>query len=137
MIIAVFCSIVASLVLSYAFFYQRKQISELASKLGELGKSQKQYEMEQSALVHADLIFSKQLNEINRQLISMDNQLQSLENKRQNDGGYQHAIRILEMGGTKEEIMESCHLSNAEAELIMNLNAYQLVLKKQVSSFSD
>ncbi|MGL5742055.1 MAG: hypothetical protein ACRCXC_05655 [Legionella sp.] len=50
-------------------------------------------------LIHADLLFSKQLKEINSQLISMDNQIQDLENKMENDGGYRHALRILEMGG--------------------------------------
>jgi hypothetical protein len=59
----------------------------------------------------------------------MDNQLQDLENKRDNDGGYQHALRILEMGGDRDEIVTSCHLSNAEAELLMNLQAYRSALK--------
>lgn len=80
-------------------------------------------------LINADLGFAKQLAEFNRQFISMDNQLQTLENKRDNDGGYQHALRILAMGGDKEEIMKSCHLSSAEAELLINLNAYRTYLK--------
>jgi hypothetical protein len=33
------------------------------------------------------------------------------------------------MGGSKEEIINSCHLSHAEAELLMNLNAYRAVIK--------
>lgn len=55
-------------------------------------------------LIHADLLFSKQLKEINTQLISMDNQIQDLENKRDNDGGYRHALRILEMGGIEMKL---------------------------------
>jgi len=73
-------------------------------------------------------VFAKQLAEINRHLISIENQLQSQANQRHNDGGYQHALRILEMGGDKSEIVDSCHLSNAEAELLMNLNAYRKVI---------
>jgi hypothetical protein len=80
-------------------------------------------------LVKADLTFARQSTEVNRQLISMDNQLQSLENKKYHDGGYQHALRILSMGGDKDEIMSSCSLSNAEAELLMNLQAYQAAIK--------
>lgn len=57
-------------------------------------------------LVHADLLFSKQLQEINRQLISMDNQIQDLENKRDNDGGYRHALRILEMGVIERKLLK-------------------------------
>jgi hypothetical protein len=52
-----------------------------------------------------------------------------LENKRDNDGGYRHALRILEMGGNRDEIVESCHLSLAEADLLMNLQAYRTAMK--------
>ena len=76
--------------------------------------------------------FARELQDINQQLISMDNHLQDLENKRDNDGGYQHALRILEMGGNKEEIVNSCHLSNAEADLLMNLQAYRSAMKSTV-----
>jgi|GEM_PF-2572994 len=129
MIIAVFFGIVVSLVFAGILYNQRKQLIALNKQLKTVAKSQEQHKNEQSALVHADLIFAKQLTEINRQLVSMDNQLQSLGNKRDNDGGYQHALRILQMGGDKEEIMKSCHLSNAEAELLINLNAYSAVMK--------
>lgn len=77
-----------------------------------------------AALVTADLVFAKQLKEMSKQLTGMDNQLQGLANKRDNDGGYQHALRILQMGGDREEIINSCHLSAAEADLLINLHAY-------------
>jgi len=113
-------------ILSYrrAFVRLTRQIKEIKAEL-------EQYQIKHNLLVNADLGFAKQIAEINRQLISMDNQLQALENKRDNDGGYQHALRILEMGGNKDEIIDSCHLSNAEAELLMNLHAYRSVIKKQ------
>ena len=104
---------------------QRKQILRLENQCTSLEKNLEQVTKDHPILVSADLHFAKQLREINRQLVSMDNQLQDLENKRDNDGGYQHALHILEMGGNKEEIIESCHLSSAEAELLMNLQAYR------------
>lgn len=108
---------------------QRKQILALHEKMGVLEKSTEQISRDHPVLINADLVFAKQLKEINEQLISMDNQLQNLENIRDNDGGYQHAIRILEMGGNREEIVNSCHLSNAEAELLMNLQAYRAAIR--------
>lgn len=108
---------------------QRKQILLLQEKSVSLEKLVEQITRDHPVLINADLLFAKQLKEINSQLISMDNQLQNLENKRDNDGGYQHALRILEMGGNQEEIINSCHLSNAEAELLMNLQAYRTAMK--------
>lgn len=108
---------------------QRKKISAQQEKLDSLEQLTNQIVKDHPVLINADLLFAKQLREINKQLISMDNQLQDLENKRDNDGGYQHALRILEMGGDRDEIVASCHLSNAEAELLMNLQAYRSALK--------
>ncbi len=108
---------------------QRKMLLLLKEKIGTLEQSIAQINRDHPVLINADLQFAKQLKEINNQLISMDNQLQNLENIRDNDGGYQHAIRILEMGGDRDEIVNSCHLSNAEAELIMNLQAYRAAIK--------
>jgi len=108
---------------------QRKQIHILREKTDVLEQLITQINKDHPVLINADLVFAKQLREINRQLVSMDNQLQDLENKRDNDGGYQHALRILEMGGDRDEIVSSCHLSNAEAELLMNLQAYRSAMK--------
>lgn len=108
---------------------QRKKTSALEEKINGLEKLIEQIYKDHPVLVNADLIFAKQLREINQQLISMDNQLQDLENIRENDGGYQHALRILEMGGNRDEIVNSCHLSNAEADLLVNLQAYRLAMK--------
>ncbi len=108
---------------------QYKKIMSLQERLDNLAKSIEQIVKDHPVLIHADLLFSKQLKEINTQLTSMDNQLQGLENKRENDGGYQHAMKILEMGGNREEIVESCHLSHAEAEFLMNLQAYRAAMK--------
>lgn len=108
---------------------QRKLIASLDNKCQNLEKTVELVIKDHPILVKADLAFSKQLREINRQLISMDTQLQGLENVRENDGGYQHALRILEMGGSREEIIENCHLTHAEAEFLMNLQAYRVAIK--------
>lgn len=120
-----------------ALFDYYKAFMKMARQVRELKAELEQLQINHNLLVNADLGFGKQIAEITRQLISMDNQLQALENKRENDGGYQHALRILEMGGNKDEIIDSCHLSNAEAELLMNLQAYRSVIKKQTKAVID
>lgn len=121
-----------NLIFIYFIYHHHRQLTDLQKKTNELDAMMGKHQMEQAAVVNADLIFAKQLAEINRQLVSMENQLQSQGAKRSNDGGYQHALRILEMGGSKEEIVSSCHLSNAEAELLMNLHAYRAAIKTVV-----
>lgn len=108
---------------------QYKKIKNMEEKFASLSKSIEQISKDHPVLIHADLLFSKQMEEMNKRLVSMDNQLQSLENKRDNDGGYQHAMKILEMGGNRDEIVESCHLSPAEAEFLMNLQSYRAAMK--------
>lgn len=110
-------------------YLQYKQIASLNEKISDLTKNLDEVQKNHPVLINADLLFSKQLKDINSQLVSMDNQIQNLENKRANDGGYQHALRILEMGGNKDEIIDSCHLSNAEADLLLNLQAYRNAMK--------
>lgn len=117
------------LIMSYWSLTQRKKLVRLQDKYTNIDKKMVQLLKDYHLLVNADLLFARQLREVNAQLVSMDNQLQALENQRENDGGYQHALRILEMGGDKKEIIESCHLSNAEAELLVSLEAYRSALK--------
>ncbi|KTC68000.1 hypothetical protein Lbir_2602 [Legionella birminghamensis] len=129
MMLIVSCGLLISCFLGLLLLKQRKQTSQLFIRLEQLSKSVERYHSEQTALVNADLVFAKQLAELNRQLGSIESQVQKIENKRNNDGGYQHALRILQMGGDKEEIIDNCHLSNAEAELLMNLHAYREAIK--------
>lgn len=129
--IVVYCVISVILLgyLMYESVMRHRAMLELREKIEQLEQSMQRVTQDHPMLVNADLIFSRQLKDINAQLVSMDNQIQSLENKRDNDGGYQHALRILEMGGDKAEIMKSCHLSNAEADLLINLHAYRKTIK--------
>lgn len=129
MIIALITALTMSIFFFNMFRRYQKLVEGLKKQVQDVMKELKQLQRSHTVLVNADLGFAKQAAEITRQLVSMDNQLQSLENIRDNDGGYQHALRILEMGGGKEEIINSCHLSNAEAELLMNLNAYRTVIR--------
>ena len=87
-------------------------------------------EKESQALLHADIIFGKSLSELDNLLKQIDNRQEMLENQRNNDSAYQHALRILQMGGGVEEIIEDCNLSQAEADLLANIHAYHTVNQK-------
>lgn len=129
MIIMLLCvNVMMTTVLGYLAFVQYRSGINLKAQLKELERTIQQVAKDHPVLVHADLVFAQQIRDITAQLVSMDNQIQHLENKRDNDGGYKHALKILEMGGNKEEIIENCHLSRAEAELLMNLQAYRTAI---------
>ncbi|MCC5792955.1 MAG: DUF2802 domain-containing protein [Legionellaceae bacterium] len=120
------------MVLWMVVVHMRSQMRQLQKQVQKdvkaVHEQLKMLQQENAALVSADLSFGRQIHEFCQQLISIEHQLQSLENSRGNDGAHQHALRILAMGGDKEEIIKNCHLSNAEAELIMNLHAYRVAL---------
>lgn len=122
-------NIMLGLFLLQAYSTRRKEQAKINERMHRLEQTLTELIREHSPLINADLVLARQLRDINMQMNSMDNQLQDIANTRSNDGGYQHALRILEMGGSKEEIVNSCHLSNAEAELLINLHAYRAAIK--------
>ena len=129
MIITLIVALTGVCLLAVASFASFRRLKKLKI---ELANQQKQTELamnEIKSLLSADILFGKSLAELNQQIISIDNKIEHIDNQRHNDGGYQHALKILEMGGDKLEIMESCHLSNAEAELLINLHAYRSATK--------
>lgn len=131
MILIIGClTVLLILIGSIVFRRFSQQIKHLNTRIEANTETLRQLDFEKQTLLNADLRFNQQLKEIHQQILSLDKQIQSNGNIRDNDGGYQHALKILSMGGTKEEIMESCHLSNAEAELIMNLDAYRAAMSK-------
>lgn len=107
-----------------------QRIKHLKKMVESNKETLRQLDFEKQTLLNADLRFNQQIKDIHQQILSLDKQVQANSNVRDNDGGYQHALKILSMGGSKEEIMASCHLSNAEAELLTNLNAYRTAMAK-------
>lgn len=132
MLFCLFTLLMLALVI-HSLWLQNSKLAALRESLNLLSKNLAESVRDHTALVRADLIFASQLQDINRQLTGMDNQVQGLANQRDNDGGYQHALRILQMGGDREEIISSCHLSAAEADLLMNLHAYSSAIASNKS----
>lgn len=113
------------LIVVLALLYAHQKIRRLSRELQCQEDQLKTLMKDLKALFSADIVFGKSLSELQTQLVSLDNRIEQLENTRHNDSSYPHALKILDMGGDKQEIMDSCHLSNAEAELLKNLHAYR------------
>lgn len=116
-------SLVAMMIIVVVSNYasQKKVIRQLQEQNAQLATVFKDLR----ALFSADIVFGKSMTELNSQIVALDNKIEQLENSRNNDGTYPHALKILDMGGSKQEIMDNCKLTNAEAELLLNLHAYR------------
>jgi Protein of unknown function (DUF2802) len=79
-------------------------------------------------LQHADLVINKQLKAMNGTITNLDDQQSNILNM-SDESAYQQAIKMVEMGAGLGDITESCHLTRAEAELLLNLHQY----KKSIS----
>lgn len=108
---------------------QYSQLKKLQAHLDLLKKNNFLLEKEIKALLSADIAFGRNFTYFKNQLNQLDDRLLAIENSRGNEGGYQYALKILEKGGSLEEVMTSCHLTRAEAELITNLQAYKSLVR--------
>lgn len=99
---------------------------QLKQNMEDCGRILEEY----PSLLMADLQFTKKLKQMDQLILNLEQKILTMENKRENDGGYQHALKILEMGGSKQEIMQSCHLTSAEADLLINLHGYRTAIKE-------
>ena len=108
------------------FFYQFKKNKALEKEISHILLKYKTLESETKALLRADIIFGQCVNKLKKQLCALDDKQALFESRRSNDGGYQHALKLLEMGSSIEDIIRDCNLTPAEAELLANLQAYQM-----------
>ena len=108
------------------FVYQYKKNALLTRELKSIHIKHKALENEMKALLRADIIFGQCVTRLKEQLFALDDKQSMLETRRNNEGGYQHALKLLEMGSSIEDIIKDCNLTPAEAELLSNLQAYQM-----------
>ena len=117
---------VVSVFLSVFAAYQYKKYQVIEKSIESLISKNKSIEREMRALLRADIIFGQSVSHLKKQLLSLDDKQTMFESRRSNDGGYQHALKLLEMGSSIEQIIKDCNLTHAEAELLANLQAYQM-----------
>ena len=108
------------------YAYQNKKNRCLEKEINAILSKYKTMESEMKALLRADIIFGQCVSKLKKQLCALDDKQTLFESRRSNDGGYQHALKLLEMGGSIEEVIRDCNLTPAEAELLANLQAYQM-----------
>lgn len=120
--IFLFCLVI---VLAIFVRFQGQRLSLLEQQLEQHAKRLVIVEQEMKALLGADITFGRSLANLKDQLNAIDDRQSRVENRRSNDGGYQHALKLLSMGSSVEEVMQTCNLTHAEAELLANLQAYK------------
>jgi predicted nucleic acid-binding Zn-ribbon protein len=66
---------------------------------------------------------------VGRKLITLQKELQSLANKLQHDAGqpseykaYSHAAKLLQQGESLQQVVQKCHLTHGEAELLASMH---------------
>lgn len=69
--------------------------------------------------------FIKRIDAINQQLQGMNDAQESIEKNIQGQGSYKQALKMVEMGASLDEVMETCELGRAEAELLQNIQGYR------------
>lgn len=115
-----------SICLSVFSAYLYKKLKSVEKELEGLTSKNNSFEKELRALLRADIIFGQSLNQLKKHLLALDDKQTMFESRRSNDGGYQHALKLLELGSSIEQIIQDCNLTHAEAELLANLQAYQM-----------
>lgn len=122
-IVILFLSFSVACVIFASNQYKKNQAME--KQLESASKHILAIEREIKALLSADIVFGRSVTNLKAQLSALDDKQGMLENRRSNDGGYQHALKLLEMGSSVEDIIKDCNLTSAEAELLANIQAYQ------------
>ena len=79
---------------------------------------------------HIRLLRKADLN-VTKKLAALENLTADLQNAQldlktdHNQSAYQQAMKMVEMGAGVDDVASTCHLGNAEAELLMNLQHYK------------
>lgn len=118
----VFCMVMGLLIWTYKLAQKSHQYQ---TSIKTLNDELLRLKNDKNQLIKADIVFEKLTHDLKEQLLAVDDRVEQLENQRNNDGGYQQALKMLQMGANKDDIINTCNLSHAEAELLMNLFAYQ------------
>lgn len=112
--VSLFCFVILAIRQIYADKRQRAQDRSLNSIRKEI-----------NLFRTADLQLGKSIAELVELVKKLENRQDKIEMKLMNQSGYNQGIKILEMGGGMSDIIDTCHLTKAEAELLCNLHDYK------------
>lgn len=119
MIILLLCSFTVVLAITAVFFYQyftfRDQLLRVSSECNRLKKDLR-------TLGSSVIGVGQRLNTLEEYLQRLSYRQNEAELKQGASASYAHASKIVEIGGSIDDIMQGCGLTRAEAELVMMLH---------------
>lgn len=125
--LSVICGLSAVALLLSRYYQQTRMLQQ---QLDELKK-------EVATLRTADLTLATQLRRITTDIYSIDERQEKIEHAQVNDSAYSQALKLAEMGASTDELIKTCKISKAEADLLQSLNAYKTLINPTQSLPSD
>lgn len=96
--------------------------------LSQLNHIQKQHKKSQSLYSQTDLVQKQSLDDVNQSIQALTHRLDAVEDKQQELAAfdpdvklYQQAKRMVAAGASLEEVVETCGIPKAEAELLFSM----------------
>jgi uncharacterized phage infection (PIP) family protein YhgE len=129
-IIAGVISLMFSLVLLYLILRNSRRVNAYLNLLQQQFRS---LVPQMQALLNADVSLNKRFREFQTQYDQLSESLNQMTQTKQ-VSSYSQAIKLAEMGANLDEIRSTCHLSQAECELLLNLQGYKFA--KPVNSYN-
>ncbi len=104
------------LYLKKEIFHLKKFNTKLFSRLSGLMQ-------DVQSLGNVTVDIGEQVNHISRQIHHLDSRQDEIDLRDQTEKPIQQAIALVERGADIEEIIQNCHLSHAEAELLLRIHS--------------
>ncbi len=122
LIIIVSILFVAVLVLAIMLINLKKEVFSLKRYSSKLFSRLTGVMKDMQSMSNATYGIGKQISHINDQVKTIDARQDEIDIRDQGEKPIQQAIALLEKGSSIEEVMQSCHLSRGEAELLFRIH---------------
>ncbi len=83
-----------------------------------------QLQQETRILRQADLTFGVRSDNIENEFLQLKKQVDVREKQDAIPSAYTQAMKMVEMGANMKDITQTCHLSSAEAKLLLNIKSF-------------
>ncbi|WP_144395199.1 DUF2802 domain-containing protein [Pleionea sediminis] len=96
-------------------------VLQLRTQIKVQGKKIQQMNHEQQAIVSGNLGLGRKLFQFKNNLTHLEQSQVEIEQTSQNSGAFEQAAKMLRQGISIEDVIESCHISRGEAELLKEM----------------
>lgn len=107
-------------ILIFWMFRERAKTNRLTARIDDLKTRVNEQYLSQQAMLN-------QLATLEDQTVNLSQLENELQDNKENRSAYKQALKMIEMGADLEDIISTCELNRAEAELLMNLQTYKQV----------